>query len=80
MTLATLAVPLALAVGALVGWSHRVTLGLSIVIGAAVTSALWLLTDPLSSTDRTLVFSTAGLLYVGTMTGVEQLRGSQQAA
>ncbi|MDR6173435.1 hypothetical protein QE364_002560 [Nocardioides zeae] len=77
MTLATLAFPLALGVGAVIGWFVPRDRGWPMVAaGLALCAGLWLLTDPLASNDGALVFSTSAMLYAATSTGVRQLRPS----
>ncbi|MDQ1102790.1 hypothetical protein [Nocardioides zeae] len=77
MTLATLASPLALGVGAVIGVVRAARPGWPMVAaGLALCAGLWLLTDPLASNDGALVFSTSAMLYAATSTGVRQLRPS----
>lgn len=77
MTLATLAIPLALGAGALLGWFGPRDLGWSMVAtGLALCVVLWLLTDPPASNDGALVFSTSAMLYAATTAGVRQLKPS----
>lgn len=77
MTLAALAVPLALGVGAVIGWFMPRDRGWPMVAaGLALCAGLWLLTDPLASNDGALVFSTSAMLYAVTTAGIRHLRPS----
>lgn len=78
MALATFAIPVAVVVGALVGWRGRDGGWSLVVVGLPLCGVLWLLTDPLSSTDRTIVFSSAALLYVAAASLVPQLRSTRR--